>query len=119
MQKSAALIDSIVKGYPVGTFIFWATKERLRHIRDIGSKNLPPPKDGETASYVLDGQQRITSLYATLRGLRVGRDSGQTDDFSKIYIDLDATDEEPIVVTDVSAKEDKSFIRLTDLLHGC
>ena len=118
IQKSAALIDSIVKGYPVGTFIFWATKERLRHIRDIGSERLPPPKDGETASYVLDGQQRITSLYATLKGLPVVRDSGQTDDFSKIYIDLDAGEDEPIVVTDVSAKGAKTFIPLTDLLYG-
>jgi uncharacterized protein with ParB-like and HNH nuclease domain len=30
MQKSAGLIDSIIKGYPIGTFIFWRTKERLR-----------------------------------------------------------------------------------------
>jgi uncharacterized protein with ParB-like and HNH nuclease domain len=71
IQKSAALIDSIVKGYPVGTFIFWVTKERLRYVRDIGSESLPPPKEGETAAYVLDGQQRITSLYATLKGLPV------------------------------------------------
>lgn len=118
IQKSAALIDSIVKGYPVGTFIFWATKERLRHVRDIGSDALPPTKDGETASYVLDGQQRITSLYATLKGLQVTRESGQIDDFSNVYIDLDATDEEQIVVTDVSHKQDKSYIRLTDLLYG-
>ena len=46
IQKSAALVDSIVKGYPVGTFIFWMTKERLRHVRNIGSESLPPPKEG-------------------------------------------------------------------------
>jgi hypothetical protein len=118
IQKSAALTDSIVKGYPVGTFIFWATKERLRHVRDIGSEALPPTKDGETASYVLDGQQRITSLYATLKGLHVTRESGQIDDFSKVYIDLDAPTDEQIVVTDVSHKKDKTYIRLTDLLYG-
>ncbi|MGK7962588.1 GmrSD restriction endonuclease domain-containing protein [Crocosphaera sp.] len=27
MQKSAGLIDSLIKGYPIGTFIFWRTKE--------------------------------------------------------------------------------------------
>jgi hypothetical protein len=70
------------------------------------------------ARYVLDGQQRITSLYATLKGLAVNRDSGQIDDFSKIYIDLDATDEDAIVITDVSHKVDRSYIRLTDLLYG-
>ena len=118
IQKSAALIDSVVKGYPVGTFIFWATKERLRHIRDIGSESLPPPKEGETVGYVLDGQQRITSLYATLKGLPIVRDSGQTDDFSQVYIDLDATDDDQIVVTEVGSKDAKSYIRLTDLLYG-
>jgi len=111
--------DSIVKGYPVGTFIFWATKERLRHIRDLGSEKLPPPKEGETASYVLDGQQRITSLYATLKGLTVDRESGQRDDFAKVYIDLDAAEDEQLVVTEVlSDRNQNSFIRLTDLLHG-
>ena len=118
IQKSAALIDSIVKGFPVGTFIFWSTKERLRHIRDIGSESLPPPKDGETASYVLDGQQRITSLYATLKGLPIERESGATEDFSKIFIDLDAAEDDQIVITDVTGKEEKTFIRLTDLLYG-
>lgn len=118
IQKSAALIDSIVKGYPVGTFIFWATKERLRHVRNIGSESLPPPKDGETAAYVLDGQQRITSLYATLRGLQVPRESGHVDDFSKIYIDLDASEDDQIAITDVSDRQKKTYIRLTDLLHA-
>jgi hypothetical protein len=40
LKKSANLLDSIVKGYPIGTLIFWKTKERLRAIRDIG--NLGP-----------------------------------------------------------------------------
>jgi len=56
IQKSAALLDGVIKGYPVGTFIFWVTKDRLRSVRDLGNKALPPPKDGETVSFVLDGQ---------------------------------------------------------------
>jgi len=28
IKKSANLLDSIIKGYPIGTFIFWKTKER-------------------------------------------------------------------------------------------
>jgi hypothetical protein len=87
-------------------------------VRDIGSEALPPPKDGESAAYVLDGQQRITSLYATLKGLKVTRDSGQVDDFANVYIDLDASGEDQIVVTDVSQKSEKSYIRLTDILYG-
>ncbi|MBN9983162.1 DUF262 domain-containing protein [Rhizobium laguerreae] len=62
IQKSAALLDSIIKGYPVGTFIFWWTKDRLRSVRDLGNTPLPETKEGETVSFVLDGQQRLTSL---------------------------------------------------------
>lgn len=69
MQKSAALIDSIIKGYPIGTFIFWRTNERLRSVKNIGKLDLPEPKPGEFVDYVLDGQQRLTSLFASLQGV--------------------------------------------------
>ncbi|NBS53735.1 MAG: DUF262 domain-containing protein, partial [Spartobacteria bacterium] len=29
--QTAKLLDSIIKGYPVGTFIFWKTRDRVRH----------------------------------------------------------------------------------------
>lgn len=118
MQKSAALLDSIFKGYPVGTFIFWSTKERLRSVRDLGNTPLPEPKDGETVSFVLDGQQRLTSLYASLRGIKVKRNSGQTDDFADIFINLDAAEDDQIVVTDVADLKDGTWIRLHDMIHG-
>ncbi len=118
IQKSAALMDSIIKGYPIGTFIFWATKERLRSVRDLGDVTLPPPKEGETVSFVLDGQQRLTSLYATLKGLEIKRESGRCDDFSEICVDLIANEDEQIVIMDVEGRDDRSFIPLKDLLYG-
>jgi len=63
-QQTAKLIDSIIKGFPIGTFIFWKTKEELRHYKNIGNVELPKTPKGESVLYVLDGQQRITSLYA-------------------------------------------------------
>ena len=30
LEQSAKLIDSIIKGYPIGTFILWETQERLQ-----------------------------------------------------------------------------------------
>ena len=87
MPKSAGLIDSIIKGYPIGTFIFWRTTERLRSVKNIGKQDLPEPKQGEFVDYVLDGQQRLTSLFASLKGVMLTRDHGSKNDFSKIYID--------------------------------
>jgi uncharacterized protein with ParB-like and HNH nuclease domain len=39
--QTASLIDSIIKGYPIGTFIFWKTRDEMRHIKTSFSlKNL-------------------------------------------------------------------------------
>jgi uncharacterized protein with ParB-like and HNH nuclease domain len=63
-EQTAKLVDSILKGYPIGTFIFWKTREELRSYRNVGNFKLPVTPKGDFAEYVLDGQQRITSLYA-------------------------------------------------------
>jgi len=118
VQKSAALIDSVIKGYPIGTFIFWATKDRLRSVKDLGNISLPAAKEGEIVSFVLDGQQRLTSLFASLKGLKVARPSGKEDDFSKVYVDLKAAPGEQIVITDLTDKDESACIRLMDLLYG-
>ena len=117
IQKSAGLIDSILKGYPIGTFIFWRTKDRLRSIRNLGKQQLPEPQEGETIDYVLDGQQRLTSLYACLKGISISRENGKKDDFSKIFINLNSEENELIVMTEKD-EEEKSFISILDLLKG-
>ena len=117
VKASARLVDSILKGYPIGTFIFWRTNERLRSVRNIGNIELPEPKKGEFVNYVLDGQQRITSLFAALKGEQVERENGKIDDYSNIYIDLDASGEDEIVVIDISGKKPFSFVKLTDLMN--
>ena len=117
MHKSANLMDSIVKGYPIGTFIFWKTKDRLRSVRDIGDVKLPEPEKGDFVNFVLDGQQRLTSLFASLKGLQIKRDN-RIDDYSNMFIDLNARDDEQIVILDVSNKTEKSYIKITDLLYS-
>ena len=79
--NSAKLLDSLLKGFPIGTFIFWKTREELRSVRNRGGVELPPTPPGDYVHYVLDGQQRLTSLFATIRGLKVERE-GRIDDFS-------------------------------------
>jgi len=119
IQKSAGLIDSIIKGYPIGTFIFWKTKDRLRSVRDIGNQLLPSPEPGESVDYVLDGQQRLTSLYACLKGVSIKReDSMKVDDFSKIYINLESDEDEKIVTTETDEEKITHHISILDLLTG-
>jgi len=61
------LMDSIFKGYPIGTVLFWRTKEQLSYDRDLGPFTLPGPKKEYPIDYVLDGQQRITSIFSTFQ----------------------------------------------------
>jgi hypothetical protein len=118
LDKAANLIDSIIKGYPIGTFIFWKTKERLRTVKNIGRLILVDPPEGDFVDFVLDGQQRLTSLFASLKGVKILRVNGAEDDFSEMYIDLDAKEDEQIVVLDITDKHKQSFIKVTDLLYG-
>ena len=116
-EKSALLLDSMLKGFPIGTFVFWKTKESLRTIRNLGGAELPETPDGDFTQYVLDGQQRLTSLYAAARGLKVERDE-RTDDFAEMYIDLEAGEDEPIVIIDKDDSDQKSVVRVADLLNA-
>ena len=97
-EDSANLIDSILKGFPIGTFIFWQTREELKHVRNIGNVNLPSTPRGEATSYILDGQQRIASLYAVHKGLQLIKQN-QTIDYKDISIDLnlDPDGDDPVV----------------------
>ena len=50
-DKSSKLLDSIVKGYPIGTFIFWKTREELRSLRNLGGLDLPATPKGDYIEY--------------------------------------------------------------------
>lgn len=118
IKDSAKLLDSIIKGYPIGTFIYWRTNERLRSVRNLGNIVLPEPKHGEFVNYVLDGQQRLTSLYAALKGVQIGEEGCKTSDYSEIYINLWADEEEDIVTTEIEKCGTEKIIKLTDLMKG-
>lgn len=116
-EKAASLMDSILKGYPIGTMILWKTKETLRSIRNLGGVDLPETPTGDFIQYVLDGQQRLTSIFATLSGAKIRREF-RIEDFSEIYINLDAADDEELVISSKDGFDEKSLIKLTALLYG-
>lgn len=118
-EKKAAsqLLDSIAKGFPIGTFILWETQEELRSVRNIGNHALPETPAGHIAQYVLDGQQRITSLYTCFQGLSVER-NGKVEDFSEIYIDLEATEDDEVVTLNYDIHNPTRYVKIYDLLNG-
>ncbi len=90
----------------------------MRTVRAIGNAEFPELKSGETVQYVLDGQQRITSLYAVQKGLIYTRDGKQID-YKDICINLDVDPDadEQIVLTEPPAVWDTT-ISVHGLLTG-
>lgn len=119
LDKTAKLLDSILKGYPIGTFILWETNERLNDIKNIGNLDLPQIPEGTKVQYVLDGQQRITSLYSAFLGAKIQKEGEKkVTDYGHIYVDLDGdleNNDNQIVVSEFP--ENSTYITLTEILN--
>ncbi|MEV5898349.1 DUF262 domain-containing protein [Nonomuraea fuscirosea] len=79
-QDVIRLFDSIIKGYPIGSLLLWVRNSNA-DVVTLGSLAIPAP-GGENILWVVDGQQRITSLANALH--KVGNEHAP---FS-IYYDL-------------------------------
>ncbi|MEQ9479821.1 MAG: DUF262 domain-containing protein, partial [Algiphilus sp.] len=69
-EQIMGLLDSIYQGYPVGSLLLWSTKAPLNHERNIGGFKLPDTPTDFPVNYVLDGQQRLTTLYGVFNSER-------------------------------------------------
>lgn len=88
--KVAKLLDSIYHEFPIGSFFLWITPREYRDFyKDIPELRLPEPQDYDQIKMVLDGQQRITSLYVAAKGLAIQVNGGAEKDYRKICFDLD------------------------------
>jgi Protein of unknown function DUF262 len=78
------LFDSIYRGFPIGTILLW------RHDAPAGEVELGPIKfavqETTNALWVVDGQQRITSLFGAL-----SPDWALADDRFEVYFDLSSS----------------------------
>lgn len=61
-EQSKQLIVSLYKDYPTGSLLFWKTKEPI----EIKNMKIPEQKLG-TIKVILDGQQRLTTLYLLIK----------------------------------------------------
>lgn len=57
------LLMSIYKGYPMGSLLFWNTSNTKIKVIDKGTIPFPDISAGDKLLYVLDGMQRLSSLY--------------------------------------------------------
>jgi hypothetical protein len=108
--KVRDLLDSLFVGFPVGTLVFWQTSD------DKDARALGAERPGLRATtLVIDGQQRLTSLYAVMRGVEiVGRD-GATRKITIAFRPRDGRFE----VADAAIRNDPEFLpNVTELWNG-
>ncbi|MDQ3347742.1 MAG: DUF262 domain-containing protein [Acidobacteriota bacterium] len=108
--KVRDLLDSLFVGFPVGTLVFWHTSN------DKDARALGAERPGLRATtLVIDGQQRLTSLYAVIRGVEVvGKDGAMR----KIMIAFRPRDGR-FDVADAAIRNDPEFLpNVTELWDG-
>lgn len=145
------LMDSIMRGYPIGTFLLWKVKKKIvnekeysmyEFIKDYHERDLfnnpPAPQpftyhnDDEYIWSLLDGQQRLTSIYISLQGSirrKLPNKRWKNDDAfpqKELYFNLHSnyTEDDDITyefafLTDAESKSDKDgklWYRVKDIL---
>lgn len=98
--KVRDLFDSMYKGYPVGYLLLW--QNGLAANRTIGTET----KQTSPRLVIVDGQQRLTSLYAVIRGVPVVRENYESEPICIAFNPL----EERFEVTDAAIRRNKAFI---------
>jgi len=99
--KVRDLFDSMYRGYPVGYLLFWQNSFD-ESSRQIGADNKQKPP----RLLIVDGQQRLTSLFTVIRSIPVYRENYQKE---KIEISFNPVTEK-FEVADAATKRDPSFI---------
>jgi len=117
------LWDSIYKFYPVGSMLYWVTDTYLHTHRKIGGFKFP--HDEETLrqfkewEYILDGQQRATSLLVSLMGGKGKVKENENFDYTVYF---DATTADFFFEKDLQRRKTKVnpafLLRLKDVTKG-
>lgn len=106
-NKVRDLFDSMYRGYPVGYFLFWENQVGLK-TKIIGVAQ--PQKVPQLL--IVDGQQRLTSLYAVLKGIAVVREDYETEHIEISFRPTDAS----FQVCDAAIRNDPEYLpNISDL----
>lgn len=103
-----ALLTSIIAGRIIGGLLAWETTKPIKSLSMTGTKDISP--DTDKFAYLLDGQQRMTSLYHAFKG-----DTYRRIDFSKILVNLDAELIEDLIVVETKVETYDRAIPFCDI----
>jgi hypothetical protein len=103
------LMTSLYKRHPVGGLLIWKTRTDAAHTR--GDGQLQPGY----VDLILDGQQRITSLYGVIHGKPPQFFQGNKDAFLNLYFNVDEQDFK--FYSPLEMKDKPAWISVTELMQ--
>jgi uncharacterized protein with ParB-like and HNH nuclease domain len=62
-SKAPQLIDSLYRGFPISSLLFWQSSDQVR-----ARRRDPKPTGCSTINWLIDGQQRVITLARTMSG---------------------------------------------------
>lgn len=111
-RKVRDLFDSMYRGFPIGYLLFWENgiADKHRMIGADGKQKLP-------RLLIVDGQQRLTSLYAVIKGVPVVNEKYQPDFIRIAFHPLEEKFEvfNPAIEKDVEWIDDISVLWNSDI----
>jgi len=93
-EQVIELLDSIYRDYPIGSILLWNSDDtKLKATRNVCGFDIPDRPDSYPVNYVLDGQQRVSAIYAVFCKDRTRTKTDDEDpslDIFDIHFDLDS-----------------------------
>ena len=95
------LFDSLLQGFPINTLMFWEVDDILNGVMEyyeflspkyqesVSANSIYQVRDNDSKTIVIDGQQRLTSLWISLYGSYT-LEKGKNEMY--LYLNLDAPD---------------------------
>ncbi len=102
------LMNSLYRGYPVGSLLTWTTRAERAEVRTTGEALASGPLE-----LLLDGQQRVTSLYGIVRGTPPPFFDGDAKSFTDLYFNLESEEFEFYLQSRMS--NNPLWVSVTDL----
>jgi len=113
-DQAKKLIASFLSDFPTGALLFWKTKE------NIALKNMPDFTPDGRVEVILDGQQRLTTLYLLIKDdiplYYSSKDIGEGKDIRHLYYNLETGELEYYKKTKM--QYNPRWVKVTDCYKG-
>jgi len=111
-------MDSIFNNFPIGIALVWETRTSKAFEIRPNAKTIIPQynKNAATAEVIIDGQQRLSTIYGVLNGIEPSKDVNSKINFNDLYFDTYKNAVSRFVFKRKISENDNNLINLKELL---